>query len=276
MSPEGTFSLPVSDLAVGTTTIEVVQTLPNGDAFGTTTVDVEVAASVADRAGRGRRGGVGAGAETVVSAEVLTSSELTSLDSTVTFTAPEGTTFANAADRAVSYLRPGGEWTPSAYLGLTGGVLSDDAKTLTYTANVTQPNFGLEAGSKLRLSAVLATSAGAVDAEGLAMSFVHSGTANSGAFRATGTAPVSIPGDYGHLTASPAEAVEAVRGTVVQVPAMFENVSGTNVRGAIEATVVVTAPRGRRSSKGRRRCRSSTGRVERVRGRATRGWTSPG
>jgi hypothetical protein len=183
------------------------------------------------------------GTDTEVSAVVEASTALSTLDSTVVLTAPAGTTFANADDRTVAYQRPGGQWTPSTTLELTGGVLSDDARTLTYDADVSR-DIALEAGSKLKFSATVSTPVDAVDADGLAMSFVHAGTSNSGAFHATGAAPVSVVGDFGHLTASPVEAVEAVRGTVVQVPAQFENVSRTNVRGAVEGTVTVTAPEG--------------------------------
>jgi hypothetical protein len=163
------------------------------------------------------------GTDTDVSVVVETASEVTSMTSKLTFTAPSGTTFADAEDRAVSYLKAGeSTWRQSAYLGLTGGVLSPDRTTLTYDADVTGDGFSLPTGSRLKFSAPVVTPGDAVDADGLAMSFVHAGTSNAGAFHATGAAPVSIVGDAGDVSAVEVESVDLERGSEAAVSGVVE------------------------------------------------------
>jgi len=192
----GEYTLTLSGLEVGVTSLVVTQTLPNDEVHGTATLDVEVpAASGEFTAVELPSIEIPRGRDDVVTAQVETTAELTSMDSTVTFTAPAGTTFASADDRPVAYLLPGArDWRESAYLRLTGGSSSADATSLTYDADTTSDGFRLPAGSRLRFEAVVRTPFGVADQGSLDL--LHSGTANSGAFHVFGRSAVSFVDRY--------------------------------------------------------------------------------
>jgi len=182
------------------------------------------------------------GAETEVSGVVETASDVTSMTSKVMFTAPEGTTFADADDRVVPWQLAGeSEWRSSDRFGLRNGVLSSDASSVTYDLDATTESFDLPAGSRLKLGALVSTPLDAEGPEGLAMSFVHVGTSNAGAFHATGAAPVSIPGDFGSIAAVEVAPTVLQRGEDTAVSFVVEN---TEARSALNPTVTLTAPEG--------------------------------
>ena len=192
----GEYTLTLTGLEVGVTSVVVTQTLPSGAVHGTATLDVEVPAASGEftivelpstEIPRGR--------DSTVTAQVETTAELTTMDSTVTLTAPAGTTFASADDRAVAYLRPGDDdWRESAYLRLTRGAPSSDATSVTYDADTPTSGFRLPAGSRLRFESVVRVPFGTADLGALGL--VHSGTANSGDFHVFGRAALTFVDRY--------------------------------------------------------------------------------
>jgi hypothetical protein len=188
----GVYTLTLTDLEVGTTSVAVTQTLPSGEVHGTAALDIEVAAASGQFAAvelpsteipRGR--------DSAATAQVETTAELTTMDSTLTLTAPAGATVASADDRSVAYLRPGDDhWRESASLRLTRGVLSPDATSVTYDADTTSSGFRLPAGSRLRFGSEIRVPFGSADHG--ALGFVHSGTADNGSFHVFGRAAVSF------------------------------------------------------------------------------------
>jgi hypothetical protein len=182
------------------------------------------------------------GGTAMVQTYTRTSAALTSLDSTVTMTAPAGTTFASAADRAFSFKKPGDtDWTRSATVKLTGGVLSDASKTITYQADNETASFNLPAGTQLRFDTVIRTPAPAVGGEGLALGMVHVGTSSAGAFQVTATAPVSIKSDFGAISAIEVESVDLVRGSETEVSGVVETASEVT---SMTSKLTFTAPAG--------------------------------
>ncbi|MDY0892649.1 hypothetical protein [Frigoribacterium sp. CFBP9030] len=185
------------------------------------------------------------GAEREVTFEAKVADEFLGRPSAeVTLTAPQGTTFAEGQDEiAGAFVRDGQE--DPAGMRLTGGDRSADGRSYTYTWD-TEAN-GADAWQSpkdeiLRWKIAVVTPADAADVEDNAMQFVLAGTSTQGAFRAAGSAPVTVVGDFGSIAPVAMAPVELTRGADTEVT--FETkVAGDALRLPV-AEVTVTAPEG--------------------------------
>ncbi|KQO79909.1 hypothetical protein ASF17_14625 [Frigoribacterium sp. Leaf263] len=158
----------------------------------------------------------------------------------VVLTAPEGTTFPEQATASARYrAAPDGFWGTGAGLDLSNGVVSDGGRTLTFDNSAAPVN--ISADRDYEYTVKVQTTADALDVSANTMRFVYSGTSAQGAFEATGGAPVSIPGDFGSVSALEVPSIELVRGAVTDVKFVVRN---TQAHTIFAPKVVLTAPEG--------------------------------
>jgi hypothetical protein len=214
---DGDWSLEVTGLESGPNSLLVEQKIGND------TVDSKpVTVTINDAAIVGQDGTAATlqrGTTTKVEAQFQTKGDVSRPDAQVTFTAPEGTTFAEGQNTiAGSYKRPGEDWTNRSAT-LTDGDLSMDGKTYTYTFKPTSSTWTLPDASLLRWSIDVETPAEIADGTP-SMTTVLVGTAEEGSFDATSTTETTIAAP---LTAT----VDSV-----DDDAMSAVVSGTATKGA--------------------------------------------
>jgi hypothetical protein len=214
---DGDWSLEVTGLESGPNSRLVEQKIGND------TVDSKpVTVTINDAAIVGQDGTAATlqrGTTTKVEAQFQTKGDVSRPDAQVTFTAPEGTTFAEGQNTiAGSYKRPGEDWTNRSAT-LTNGDLSMDGKTYTYTFKPTSSTWTLPDASLLRWSIDVETPAEIADGTP-SMTTVLVGTAEEGSFDATSTTETTIAAP---LTAT----VDSV-----DDDAMSAVVSGTATKGA--------------------------------------------
>ncbi|MBD8704992.1 hypothetical protein, partial [Frigoribacterium sp. CFBP 13712] len=243
VSDAGTYELALPGVPTDPTTVVVTQTLPNGDVQDT--VEVEVAGTGPLDTVTMAPVELTRGADSEVTFEATATDEVLERPAAeVTLTAPEGTTFAEGQDEILGeFVRDG--VSSSGGMRLTGGERSADGRTYTYVWDtVANGATGWQTlkGDILRWKIAVSTPTGAVDVEGNAMAYRFVGTSTQGAFRATGEAPVSIPGDFGPVAPATMAPLELTRGTEREVT--FEAKVADEFLGRPAASVTVTAPEG--------------------------------
>ncbi|MET3452133.1 hypothetical protein [Curtobacterium sp. 1544] len=181
---------------------------------------------------------------TKVETQFKTQGDVSRPDATVTFTAPEGTTFAEGQDTIQgAYKKPGEDWTNRSTT-LTGGDLSMDGKTYTFTFKPTSSTWTLPDASLLRWSIDVETPANIADGS-TSMTTKLVGTAVEGAFDTTSTTETTIESAETELEAE-VESVDnealtaklvgtATKGSTVSVGT--QSVDVTNDDGSWELTV---------------------------------------
>ncbi|MDY0892648.1 hypothetical protein [Frigoribacterium sp. CFBP9030] len=243
---DGTYSLPLSDLPIGTTTVEITQTLFNGDVLDSVDVDVEVAASTGPLASVEMAPvEITRGADTEVTFETKVAADALRLPvAEVTVTAPEGTTFTEGQDEIAGAFVRDGQEDPTG-MQLTGGMRSDDGRTYSYTWDTAAngaTGWQSPKDEVLRWKIAVTTSADAADVDGNAMDYSFVGTSDQGAFRAMGSAPVSVVGDFGSMAPVAMAPVELTRGADTEVT--FETKVAADALRLPVADVTLTAPEG--------------------------------
>ncbi|WP_412872573.1 hypothetical protein [Curtobacterium flaccumfaciens] len=214
---DGDWSLEVTGLESGPNSLLVEQKI------GDDTVDSKpVTVTINDAAIVGQDGAAATlqrGETTKVEAQFQTKGDVSRPDAQVTFTAPEGTTFAEGQNTIEgSYKRPGEDWTNRSAT-LTNGDLSMDGKTYTFTFKPTSSTWTLPDASLLRWSIEVETPAEIADGTP-SMTTTLAGTAVEGSFDTSSTTATTIAAP---LTA----AVDSV-----DDDAMSAVVSGTATKGA--------------------------------------------
>ncbi|MCA5922357.1 hypothetical protein, partial [Curtobacterium oceanosedimentum] len=239
---DGDWSLEVTGLESGPNSLLVEQKIGND------TVDSKpVTVTINDAAIIGQDGPAATlerGERTKVQAQFETKGDVSRPDAQVTFTAPEGTTFAEGQNTiAGSYKRPGEDWMNRSAT-LTDGDLSMDGKTYTYTFKPTSSTWTLPDASLLRWSIDVETPAEIADGTP-SMTTKLVGTAVEGSFDATSTTATTIESAETALTAE-VESVDnealtakltgtATKGSKVSVGT--QSVDVTNDDGSWELTV---------------------------------------
>ncbi|WP_420369715.1 Ig-like domain-containing protein [Curtobacterium sp. L1-20] len=168
------------------------------------------------------------GETTEVETQFKTQGDVSHPDAKVTFTAPEGTTFADGQDTIQGgYKKPGdADWTNRS-VALTDGDLSMDGKTYTYTFKPTTSSWTLPDASLLRWGIDVETPANA--AEGASsMSTTLIGTAVEGSFNATSATATTV--------ADSGPAAPSATGFFDDDVAAWAGIRG---QGAANATIVV-------------------------------------
>ena len=243
VSDDGTYELALPGVPTDPTTIVVTQTLPNGDVQDTVEVEVEGTGPLDTVAMAPVELARGADSEVTFEATV-TDDFLNRPAAEVTLTAPEGTTFAEGQDELGGvFIRDG--VSSSGGMQLKNGERSEDGRTYTYVWDtVANGATGWQSpkGDLLRWKIAVSTPSGAADVEGNAMAYQLVGTSTQGAFRATGEAPVSIPGDFGPMAPVAMAPVELSRGAEREVT--FETKVADEFLSVPSASVTVTAPEG--------------------------------
>ncbi|WP_181419948.1 Ig-like domain-containing protein [Curtobacterium sp. MCPF17_003] len=225
VAADGSWTMTVTGLKDGDNSLRVVQMIDNKD------IDdkiLEVTINASAIVGQdGPAVTLERDATTKVQAQFQTQGDVSRPDAKVTFTAPEGTVFAEGQDTIQgSYQKPGEGWTNRS-LTLTNGDLSMDGKTYTYTFKPTTSTWTLPDASLLRWGIDIETPADAPEATS-AMTTKLVGTAVEGSFDTTSTTKTTI-----------GEAANPVAPIVVETPANGSNVtdkrpvfSGTGDEGA--------------------------------------------
>lgn len=186
---DGDWSLEITGLESGPNSVLVEQKIGND------TVDSKpVTITINDAAIVGQDGPAATlerGERTKVQAQFETKGDVSRPDAQVTFTAPEGTTFAEGQNTIEgSYKKPGDDWANRSAT-LTGGDLSMDGKTYTYTFKPTSSTWTLPDASLLRWDIDVVTPADA--AEGTSsMTTKLEGTAVEGSFNASSSTRTTI------------------------------------------------------------------------------------
>ena len=242
VSDDGTYTLSLPGLSTAPTSVEVTQTLPNGDVQDT--VDVEVTGTGPLAPVEMAPVEVARGGERAVTFEAKVADELLSRPAAeVTLTAPEGMTFAEGQDEITgAYIRDG---RPSpGGMQLTAGERSADGRTYTYTWDtVANGATGWQSPQDeiLRWQIAVVTPSDAADVDGNTMGYSLVGTSTQGAFEATGAAPVSVVDEFGTITGVEVAPTVLQRGEDTAVSFVVEN---TEARSALNPTVTLTAPEG--------------------------------
>ncbi|WP_139195838.1 Ig-like domain-containing protein [Curtobacterium sp. MCBA15_009] len=186
---DGDWSLEVTGLESGPNSLLVEQKIGND------TVDSKpVTVTINDAAIIGQDGPAATlerGERTKVQAQFETKGDVSRPDAQVTFTAPEGTTFAEGQNTIEgSYKKPGEDWANRSAT-LTGGEQSMDGKTYTYTFKPTSSTWTLPDASLLRWDIDVVTPVDA--AEGTSsMTTKLEGTAVQGSFNASSSTRTTI------------------------------------------------------------------------------------
>ncbi|MFZ6991397.1 hypothetical protein ACO0E1_05860 [Curtobacterium sp. RRHDQ66] len=143
-------------------------------------------------AGAGTAASVKVGKSASVEAMFKASGQINGATGTVEFTAPAGTTFADAQDTIRgAYQKPGEDWT-SASMTLTDGQRSADGTKYTYKfANAN--TWVLPANSLMRWNITVAAASDAAPGA-QTMSTTFSGAVTQGGFAASSSTPVTIEG----------------------------------------------------------------------------------
>ncbi|WP_263092184.1 Ig-like domain-containing protein, partial [Curtobacterium sp. RIT-PI-V] len=189
VTESGDWELVVTDLTEGVNNLKVEQKI--GDEV-VNSKDLEVTINTAAVIGKdGTAVTLERGTSTKVEAQFTTQGSVSRPDAKVTFTAPEGTTFAEGQDTIQgSYRKPGEDWVNRSTT-LTDGDLSMDGKTYTFTFKPSTSTWTLPDASLLRWNIEVETPAGA--AEGTSsMNTKLVGTAVEGSFNATSTTQTTV------------------------------------------------------------------------------------
>jgi len=186
---DGDWSLEVTGLEPGPNSLLVEQKI------GNETVDSKpITVTINDAAIVGQDGPAATlerGERTKVQALFETKGDVSRPDAQVTFTAPEGTTFAEGQNTIEgSYKKPGEDWANRSAT-LTGGDLSMDGKTYTYTFKPTTSTWTLPDASLLRWSIDVETPANAEQGSS-SMRTNLVGTAVEGSFNTTSTTATTV------------------------------------------------------------------------------------
>ncbi|MFK4482200.1 hypothetical protein [Curtobacterium sp. AB7] len=189
VTESGDWELVVTDLTEGVNNLKVEQKI--GDEV-VNSKDLEVTINTAAVIGKdGTAVTLERGTSTKVEAQFTTQGSVSRPDAKVTFTAPEGTTFAEGQDTIQgSYRKPGEDWVNRSTT-LTDGDLSMDGTTYTFTFKPSTSTWTLPDASLLRWNIEVETPAGA--AEGTSsMNTKLVGTAVEGSFNATSTTQTTV------------------------------------------------------------------------------------
>ncbi|MBT1624256.1 hypothetical protein KK101_16295 [Curtobacterium flaccumfaciens pv. oortii] len=219
-STTGAWSMTVEGLEAGDNTVKVVQVVDGKDAG-----DKDLSVTIVDGGTVIPETTTGVtlprDADTLVPVTVKTTEDRRNIDGTIEFTAPEGTTFANADTRAVEYKERDDNWKNSAYLNAHDGEISNEGKTLTY--KVSGSGFSVKEGALIRLTAAVRTPAGAAEGEG-ELGYVFSGNSVQGDFSAKGSTSTTID--------APAERDLTATVGAIDNEAMTAVVSGVATKGS--------------------------------------------
>ncbi|MBD8704998.1 hypothetical protein, partial [Frigoribacterium sp. CFBP 13712] len=140
----------------------------------------------------------------------------------VVLTAPEGTTFPEQATASSRYKATTADgWLVWDGYDLKEGVVSNDGKTLT----LDNSDHGITAVADrdYEYTVKVETAADALDVPDNKLGFVYSGVSSAGNFQTAGSAPVSIPGALGSVSALEVPATELVRGETSELKFMVRN-----------------------------------------------------
>jgi hypothetical protein len=186
----GAFSVTVAALSNGANPLTVVQKIDNvqvGNSFPLTVTIVEGGTVVPVP-----QPGVELvrGESTAVPFVVSVTQSRTSVTGTATITAPAGTTFTPGQTRVAGQYRYNSEtWNNAPALDLTGGVRSDDGRTMSYTVGPTNASHpGVQDWRYILSIDTPMVAAGGASS----MGYVYEGSSTGDPYRAVGSTPTTI------------------------------------------------------------------------------------
>ncbi|WP_439693627.1 hypothetical protein ACRQ4B_05210 [Curtobacterium sp. SP.BCo] len=162
---------------------------------------------------------------------------------TVTVTAPAGTTFARDTTTISGEYRDDEDaaWKEADSLKLTGSV-SSDGRTFTGTMTDTGSSFKLNPGNTARWTAQISAPADAAESQG-DLDFALQGTSNAGAFQIAGSSPATITAANGGLLAKGVGHPDTIQPRQTKEIQFGATASG-KITSMSDTEIVVTAPNG--------------------------------